>query len=1272
VVAAQPARPPQMQSNPGLAVPPGPGISPSRRAHAAPVIPLPLSMTVEWVSWRAGTSPSSIPPAFPPTPTSNPQQRRPRADWSFFSPQMRYVRKLYRSIDVDGSGSISVNELESFFEGAIVMKDSPSDDGTDDWSMGRDQWPGEENELDKKVIILPAGDHSGEMRIVKIDWVSENRLALYASANTVGSLSVDDFFCIQRATQLPVVRRRKIALVAAKLVRKADMNLILHDANGRPVSSRCKPMDYIVTSLDPEDFKPILSPGGQKHQWIVEGENFDQLYEIAGELPDREVAEDVGEVYSGKNMVYSVHFSGGLSVSAPWGQIQHFTSPAFLFCSKKTGEVYGCDEDTCFSTYVVDRDKEKVGIGSTTYDRFKGSLLMTKKQKKDQEKKWASVEKWNRHRQGGGRTGSFTYVKQSERARAINELERIAGNDESEDEDEGLSNDQEGEIGLDFVDEEDPRLRRKRSSIFEDLYVTEMVKLTDGVNATMQQVLSMLRSKMRESSENNETIKRLQAQAGIVSDQSMSTLSGSTDEDSIVHVFQDIKSSQRFPPTISDVDAWIVFRNIVFFFLLIPVFAFPSDFRARHFGWFRVAPLETMKRGCPVPRSEKFLYAMCCTIYFLLIFSACCALPSLSNYRGGSTGGTLIWGFSGYLGLALTIVIIAGKPYAQWSSDFSLIKLLDYIVLVKETNMGSFGCAKNPWIRSDFRRYYTAYDLYMGVVYNGQLRQVKDQMKKWNWLNNYVGMTGAVFCMKYYFPILLSLITCIMPVVARAALASSEKSRGLDHVTLVVQATPLGYAALIIQLLCDFSISMVVYCSLQWVWLQYKTFLEQLKMLSMMTNPRYVRGKMEALLTLDCPENVEAWRLIRNMMVLQNSVPQRHTIFGVAVVADLILTTLVLCSVMFKLCNLGDVKTGYSENEFKYFGEECGGISGNEYMLIAQVLFLSTYIFSIMGILVHTNKHLTLQMKRMKQLSDSMIERDPLANELDVMRSTYSPDPPDLSDLIIPDHARGAVDRLAENAHDVWTKSKIDAGWSYGKINNVAKKEHSQLIPYSLLSEEERSYDYLMVTECIRGVLSLGFRIMKPPKGASVDLNLLEVRVPDEANLPHGYEPIIINTAAVKLPPETLLVCETLAEHLHNKWAIERMNEGYRWGATRVDAPEEGYVKTHPLLQPYALLSECEKESNRNTVKGILKGLMALGFKVERQVMNKSTLFLPKRTRQRLARKILQSVVSDGTNGLITMLGVQVTEQFRNTVIGVITSIIFSFFLAIFVEGKVG
>ena len=1192
--------------------------------------------------------------------------------------QMRYVRKLYRSIDVDGSGTISINELESFFEGAIIMTEAPSDDGTDDWSMGRDQWPGEENELDKKVVILPTGlgDNPSEMRIVKIDWVSEARLALYASGFSVSSLSVDDFFCIQRATQLPVVRRRKIALVAAKLVTKANNSLELYDSKGRPVSTRCKPGDYIVTALDPEDFKPITR-GGHINQWLVEGENFDQLYEIAGELPDREAADALGEVYSGKNMVYSIHFSGGLSVSAPWGQIQHFTSPAFLFCSKKTGEVYGCDEDTCFSTYVVDQDEEKVGFSRTTYDRFKGSLLMTKKQLKEQEKQRAGMtKKWRRHRQGGARIGSFTYVKQSARTKAINQLERIVNDGES-----GTESSSEDELDVEKErmstvgeDVEDPRLKRKRSSIFEDFYLTpQSVNLADGVNATMQQVLNMLRMKMMEAESNAAALSRLQKEAGVMSSDEAFEAEEVTDEDSIVHIFQDIKSSQRFPPTISDVDAWIVLRNILIFFLLLPVFAYPTAFRARHFGWFRVAPVESMGRGAPLPMSEKILYACCCTLYFLIVFSACAALPSISSYRGGNTGGSLIWSWSGYLGLILTVVVIAGKPYAQWSSDFSLIKLLDYIVLVKEGHMSSFGCGKNPWMRADFRRYYTAYDLYIGVVYNGQLKQVKDRMKNWVWLNKYISQTGSVFVMKYHFALMLAAISGLVPVVARVAIASSERARGIEHITLVVQHNALGYISLVLQMLSDFGISTLVYCSLQWVWLQYQTFLEQLKMLSMMTNPRYVRGKMEALLTLDCPENVEAWKLMRNMMVLQNSVPQRHTIFGIAVVADLVLTTLVLCSVMFKLCNLSDVRTGYRENELRYFSSDCSGaISSNEYMLIVQSLFMSFYIFSIMGILVQINKHLSLQMRRMKQLGDAMIERDPLANELDVMRSTYSPDPPDLNDLNIPEHVQAAVEALSENAHEVWTRSKLEAGWSYGQVNKFSDKKHSQLIPYSLLSEEERSYDFLMVTECIKGVLSLGFRIVKPPKGASVEVQYIDVEVPEGADLPHGYEPRVINTAKVKLLPETLLVCETLAEHLHNKWAFGRMNEGYRWGPTRVDTPAPGMVKTHPLLQPYALLTEVEKESNRNTVKGILKGLMALGYKVERQVMNKSTLFLPKRTRQRLARKILQSVVADGASGLFTMLGVQVTDQFRNTVIGVISSVVFAFFLAIFVEGKVG
>ena len=140
----------------------------------------------------------------------------------------------------------------------------------------------------------------------------------------------------------------------------------------------------------------------------------------------------------------------------------------------------------------------------------------------------------------------------------------------------------------------------------------------------------------------------------------------------------------------------------------------------------------------------------------------------------------------------MTVVVIAGKPYAQWSSNFSLIKILDGIVLMKETHMRSFGCARNPWIWGDFHLYYAAYNLCIGIVYNEQHKKAKEQMKKWNWLIFYIGRTGAVFIMKYHFPLLVSIFSAALPVVTRAILASSENTRGVQHVTFMVQSNTLG------------------------------------------------------------------------------------------------------------------------------------------------------------------------------------------------------------------------------------------------------------------------------------------------------------------------------------------------------------------------------------------------------------------------------------------------------------------------------------------------
>lgn len=46
-------------------------------------------------------------------------------------------------------------------------------------------------------------------------------------------------------------------------------------------------------------------------------------------------------------------------------------------------------------------------------------------------------------------------------------------------------------------------------------------------------------------------------------------------------------------------------------------------------------------------------------------------------------------------------------------------------------------------------------------------------------------------------------------------------------------------------------------------------------------------------------------------------------------------------------------------------------------------------------------------------------------------------------------------------SHEVWFREKLDAGWSYGPVKDVEKKEHPCMVPYALLPAEQRVKDYL-------------------------------------------------------------------------------------------------------------------------------------------------------------------------------------------------------------------
>ena len=94
-------------------------------------------------------------------------------------------------------------------------------------------------------------------------------------------------------------------------------------------------------------------------------------------------------------------------------------------------------------------------------------------------------------------------------------------------------------------------------------------------------------------------------------------------------------------------------------------------------------------------------------------------------------------------------------------------------------------------------------------------------------------------------------------------------------------------------------------------------------------------------------------------------------------------------------------------------------------------------------------------------------------------QSNYEPHPLDLDDVIIEPELMELREAIAENAHEVWAKTRKDQGWAYGAERDDAKKLHPDMIPYNLLPESEKEYDRQMAINTIKLVKKLGWDLVK-------------------------------------------------------------------------------------------------------------------------------------------------------------------------------------------------
>lgn len=96
-----------------------------------------------------------------------------------------------------------------------------------------------------------------------------------------------------------------------------------------------------------------------------------------------------------------------------------------------------------------------------------------------------------------------------------------------------------------------------------------------------------------------------------------------------------------------------------------------------------------------------------------------------------------------------------------------------------------------------------------------------------------------------------------------------------------------------------------------------------------------------------------------------------------------------------------------------------------------------------------------------------------------------------------------------------------------------------------------------------------------------------------EKSFPKEYNPQPIDISSIKLDDDLEDLIETIAQDVHDVWAVKRIKEGWSYGEVRDDSK-----KQHPDLVPYADLPESEKDYDREMATHAIKVIKRLGYRI--------------------------------------------------------------------------
>lgn len=94
----------------------------------------------------------------------------------------------------------------------------------------------------------------------------------------------------------------------------------------------------------------------------------------------------------------------------------------------------------------------------------------------------------------------------------------------------------------------------------------------------------------------------------------------------------------------------------------------------------------------------------------------------------------------------------------------------------------------------------------------------------------------------------------------------------------------------------------------------------------------------------------------------------------------------------------------------------------------------------------------------------------------------YTPHPLDLSDVPIDEKLTELLESMAEDLHDLWAVNKLEAGFKYAPLDENGNEQpgcNHYLVPYSMLSEQDKGPDRKNASQTLKLVQRLGYTIKR-------------------------------------------------------------------------------------------------------------------------------------------------------------------------------------------------